>query len=204
MQPPRSEAGADIDLDTIPDVEWLPTLIELENRGPRLVTLTCSPVHVDRAKQALLGLRAEGVPSVLLLNARQSLLDDEEMAVLFTFLHDWDQLLLRNILELCLDWIPKEFQVALQQEARTELKWFQEWQLAANDPRVHKYPGMPWRSFIRRINAENRAFAGEFLRLIALPSTPENQQALGKTLQEFLTTKKKVVSVFPKRKKESP
>lgn len=191
---------SEIRLDTIPERDWLPKLIELERGGPRLLTLVCSPTHLERAKQALLGLRAEGVPAMLVLDAKNTLLQDEELGRLFEFLNDWDQLTLRNILELCLDWIPREFHTPLQTEARTEFKWVQEWQLAANDPRVHKYPGLPWRSFLRRINHENYVFSTEFLMLIALPSTPENKDALETHLKRFLHEKKKAVCIYPRRK----
>src|SRR6185437_13810152 len=97
------EPLSELNLDTIPDKQWLKTLVDLESGGSRLVQLIASPARLDRAKEALLALRAEGVPAVLLVDGRKTLLDDDEMAAQFSFLHDWDQLLLRNMLELCLD-----------------------------------------------------------------------------------------------------
>src|SRR5690606_9168858 len=114
-------------------------------------------------------------------------------------LRDWDQLFVENFLAVCEAWVPQEFQQALRTEAKIELKWAKEWMTAASDQRIHKYPGLPWRSFLRKIMAENYDFAMKFLELTAAAATDENVKKMVAHIQGFLEAKKKVVCVFPKR-----
>jgi hypothetical protein len=194
------EASRELNLEAIPDSDWPAALADLGNQPPPLVIVTCRPASIERAGRVLLDLRAHGSAGLLMIDGRDSLLDDNELAVLFGCLRDWDQCLLRNILEVCLEWIPQGYHAQLTQEARTELKWLQEWQTATADPRLHKYPTLPWRSFIRRINQENFAFASLLLELVAAPSLPETRAALDQLLTAFLDDKKKAVCLFPKHK----
>ena len=87
----------------------------------------------------------------------------------------------------------------MQTEAKIELKWFREWLMAASDSRIHKYPGMPWRSFIRKVVGENYTFACTFLELVASTATPENREYLQLLMKGFLESKKKFICTFPKR-----
>src|SRR4051812_40327147 len=98
---------AEINLDAIADGAWAKRLDQW-GEPTELVTLSCSPAGLERAREALLALRGRGAPAMLLLAAKNTLLDDEELGVLFATLREWDQLSLRNFLELCQDWIPAE------------------------------------------------------------------------------------------------
>jgi hypothetical protein len=170
-----------------------------EQKEVPIVTLTTSLSDFDRIRTALLALRSANISPVLLLQRQEALLEDEEIAAIFRFLRDQDQLVLVNFLEICGEWVAPQFQKVLQTEAKIELKWFREWMSAASDRRIHKYPGLPWRRFIRQIMAENYSFAIDFLRLAGADNTPENQAATEKRLRELLEAKKKVVCIFPKR-----
>lgn len=190
----------ELNLDQLPtNSAWLEEISALEKRNSPLVTLVSSPDRWDTIQEFLLALRSSNVSAVLLLQRGDFMMEDEEAIIIFTFLRDWDQLLLHNFLEICEGWVPQEYQAKLRTEAKIELKWFQEWLMAASDIRIHKYPGLPWRSFVRKIVGENFAFATEFIRLNSLPSTPENRVALDRLIRNFLEAKKKVVCVFPKR-----
>jgi hypothetical protein len=61
-------------------------------------------------------------------------MDESETLKVFATLRDWDQLLVRNILELCIGWMPATYHDVLRAEAKTELKWLEQWQSAAIDP----------------------------------------------------------------------
>jgi len=161
--------------------------------------VTASVTNWDKIREMLMGLRSANISPILQLRRADALLDDEELTYIFTFLKQWDQFLLVNFLEICGEWVPQDFQQRFSVEAKTELRWFKEWATAASDPRIHKYPGLPWRSFMRKINSENHAFALRFLELVAAPATDEIKATLQTLLLEFLEAKKKVVCVFPKR-----
>jgi hypothetical protein len=154
--------------------------------------------HWSRIKRGLCDLRAAGRSAVLLLKRTDAFLEDDDVLSIFAFLRDWDQFLLHNFLELCEDWVPNTYQPLLQTEAKLELKWFQEWLTASSDTRIHKYPGLPWRSYVRKVVGENYQFATIFLELTANAATPENIQAVQKHFTEFFEGKKKVLCMFPK------
>ena len=169
-----------------------------KNQTP-IVTLVGSIESWERIKTFLFASRASNVAALFLLKKPEGFLEDEEIQYLFGFLRDWDQLFVENFLSVCEAWVPQEFQQALKTEAKIELKWAKEWMTAASDQRIHKYPGLPWRSFLRKIMAENFDFAMKFLELTAAPATDENVKKMVTHIQSFLEAKKKVVCVFPKR-----
>lgn len=164
-----------------------------------LVTLVASVESLVRARVTLLALRSINTSALLLLTPSSVPFTDDELEVVFAFLLEWDQLILHNFLELCRDRVPPEYLGMLTGEAKIELKWFQEWQMAASDTRIHKIPTLPWRSYIRKIVRENHRFAAAFLPLVKPESREANAPAIQRLLQEFLENKKKVVCVFPKR-----
>jgi hypothetical protein len=171
----------------------------IEEKHQNLVTLQSSIDGLERVISLLMALRSANISAILRLKKGAEVLEDEELQYLFKYLRDWDQLFLENFLELCGEWIPKEFQAAFQTESKIEKKWAQEWLVANSDQRIYKYPGLPWRSFIRKIVGENYNFAIKFLEQTALPGTPENIAEMHKGIRQFLEAKKKVVCVFPKR-----
>ncbi len=191
------EPTPDVDLDVLGERLAL-HLSTIEKQNVSVVHVTASISNWDRIKETLLQLRSANISPILHLRRGESLLEDEEIIYLFTFLRQWDQFLLVNFMEICGEWIPPEYQEKFRFEAKTELKWFKEWATAASDPRIHKYPGLPWRSFMRKINTENFQFATKFLELVAAPSTDEARSQLQREIKAFLENKKKVVCVFPK------
>ena len=189
-----------VDLDTVANEEAMRVaLARLEEEGSSLVEVKGSIAQWDRIREAMMVLRASNLSTCLLLRRGDSALDDEELEVVFGYLKLWDQFTLHNFLELCSDRLPQGALAPLRTEAKFELKWFREWSTAATDERLHKYPGLPWRRFIRKITAENHAFVTKFLELIQAPKTDENLEALKILFQGFLAEKKKVVNLFPKR-----
>lgn len=194
------EGAHEVDLDAVPSAEALASSIaDLERGGVTAVTLTASPPHWDVVREALPRLRAAGIAAVLLVKKPSEPLFDEEITALFDYLKLWDQFLLHNVLEACPEKFPKGAVSALSHEAKLELKWITEWAAASADPRVHKYPGLPWRRFIRKINDENYAFVIRFLEHMKGPETQENVEAAKQLFRAFLEEKKKVVNLFPKK-----
>lgn len=194
------EGIPEINLDTL--AEGRDLVQEVSPAGGKeesLVSLTATLDGFERVITSLMALRAANVSAILHLKKPEAPLEDEELGVLFKYLRDWDQLFLHNFLELCGDWVPENFQNILRNEAKIELKWAKEWLTANADQRIHKYPGLPWRSFIRKIIGENYNFATKFLELTAAPGTPENLELMNQHLKAFLETKKKVVCIFPKK-----
>jgi hypothetical protein len=194
-------------IETIPEVnldDWQETTLITEVSGfeqnsQSLVTLHASVGQWDKIRTTLCALRSSNISAILLLRKTDAFLEDEEILNIFAFLLEFDQLTVQNFLELCNDWVPTTYQPVLRNEAKTELKWFKEWSMASCDTRLHKYPGLPWRSYIRKIVRENYGFATNFLHLASLAATPENIQAMQTHLSSFLETKKKVVCLFPKK-----
>ena len=188
----------EIDLDAheraIPPEE----VLEFEKRGVPLVTLNSSADHWDKIRQVLCELRSANISAVLLLKQEDEVMEDEEITAILGFLKDWDQCLMVNLLELCSHCIPAVFLPHLQVEAKNELKWFREWLTAMGDTRIHRYPGLPWRSFVRKIVKENYEFGMQLLTLVSLPATTENIQRVQTHFNAFLENKRKVVCVFPK------
>ncbi len=170
-----------------------------EGKPIPLVTLVASVESLSRVRTTLLELRSLNISALLLLTPASVPFTDDELEVVFTFLRDWDQLILNNFLELCRDRIPAAYLSLLQTEAKIELKWFQEWQIATSDTRIHKYPTLPWRSYIRKIVRENYKFATTFLPLVEPEVLQANAAETQSVIQAFLEAKKKVVCIFPKR-----
>jgi hypothetical protein len=170
-----------------------------EGKQIPLVTLVASVESLGRVKTTLCGLRSLNISALLLLSPASVPLTDDELEVVFLFLRDWDQLILHNWLELCRDRIPAQLLGLLQNEAKIELKWFQEWQIATSDSRIHKYPTLPWRSFIRKIVRENHKFVSAFLPMVEPERLEANAPAISQLVRDFLEEKKKVVCIFPKR-----
>lgn len=169
-----------------------------EKEGTLLINVTGSVQSWEKIKDTFCDLRAHNISPILHIKGGVPL-DDDEIIFLFSFMRDWDQLFLHNFLELCGEWVPKEFQAILQNESKIEMKWISEWLTANGDPRIYKYPSLPWRSFIRKIIGENYSFAVVFLMLAAAPATEENVKSMHDHIKAFLEAKKKVVCVFPKR-----
>ncbi|MFM8270593.1 MAG: hypothetical protein ACKN9V_10435, partial [Pseudomonadota bacterium] len=138
---------------------------ELEKQQAPLVGIHASIDSWDKIEAAICSLRSANLSALLALQKSADILNDDEILYLFGVLRDWDQLTLQNFLEVCGDWIPQEFQEILKNEAKIELKWAKEWLTAVSDPRITKYPALPWRSFTRKIVAENYRFAVRFLEL---------------------------------------
>lgn len=194
------EPIVEVDLDTYPDeATLLAQASTLESQRLSVVSLTASLESWEKLTSFLCALRSANISPILQIRRGEELLEDEEILYVFSFLRSWDQFLLGNFMEICGEWVPALYQPLLQIEAKTELKWFKEWSLAASDPRIHKYPGLPWRSFMRKINTENHRFAAQFLELTANAATPENLKIMDTHIRAFLEAKKKVVCVFPKR-----
>ena len=175
---------------------------ELEGKQAPLVGLHASLEQLDKIRLAICSLRSANVSVLLDLEKSSEPLEDEELITLFGVLKDWDQLTLQNFLGICGDWIPQEFQEILKNEAKIELKWAKEWLTASTDSRITKYPALPWRSFTRKIMAENYRFAVKFLELAAAPATEENLAAIKKHILQFIEIKKQVVCIFPKKLKQ--
>lgn len=186
------EVQADLDLDSLPKGGLLRKVSGLEKRKAALATLIASPGGEQTIIETFCALRASGISPLLVLRAPAAPLATDHILAFSSFLRDWDQLLLRNLLELAGDRIAPRHAAALAQEAKIELKWFQEWQTAVSDPRIHRYPGLPWRSFLRKVNAENFSFLQELLR------DDSSEEALDTAVKAFLVGKKKTICVFPK------
>jgi hypothetical protein len=170
-----------------------------EGKEIPLVTLVASVESLVRVLTTLLALRGQNISALLLLTPASIPLNDDELDVVFAFLRDWDQLILQNFLSVCSDRLPPQVLNILRNESKIELKWFQEWQTAASDSRINKYPTLPWRSFIRKIVRENYKFVSAFLPLVK-PETIETEgPKAAQLLKDFLDVKKKVVCVFPKK-----
>lgn len=189
-----------LDLDQILGEEAILSQVRaFEGKSIPLVTLSASVESLVRVRTTLLELRSLNISALLQLTPASVPLTDDELDVVFAFLRDWDQLILQNFLELCRDRVPPEYLGLLQNEAKIESKWFQEWQMATSDSRIHKYPTLPWRSFIRKIVRENYRFVSTFLPLVKPEVREENAVQVQQVVREFLEAKKKVVCIFPKR-----
>jgi hypothetical protein len=186
------EVNADLDLDRPLPGGLSNQLATLEKRNATLATVAASVENLVALKDTLCALRASGISPLVLLRAAETPLNTDAILEILGFLRDWDQLLLRNVLEVAGPKIQARYGAALEQEAKIELKWFQEWQTAVSDPRIHRYPGLPWRSFLRKVNAENFSFAQQLLR------DDSSEEVLDAAVQAFVVGKKKTICVFPK------
>lgn len=147
--------------------------------------------------ECLLSLRAANIAALLLLKGSDAELEEGQITHIISKLKNWDQLLVHNFMEICADRIPEQYRQPLVNESKFEIKWFTEWLVASSDSRIHNYPGLPWRSYIRKIVRENFDFASHFLnREQGEPADIEDTQ---KTVRDFLEKKKQVICVFPKQ-----
>ncbi len=185
------ETPPDVDIDLMRPGSLPQVLTGLEKRKVNLATVAASPINREGITEGLCALRASGISPLLLLRQSDPTWSVDQVLSFLEFLRDWDQLLLRNVLEVVHGRAHEKYLPALQVEAKIELKWFQEWQTAVADPRIHRYPGLPWRSFLRKVNAENFEFA---FVLLSEEAGPE----LDAKVEEFLKGKKKTICVFPK------
>jgi len=195
----------EVDLDSLQGQDGLSSWVRaLEERQLPAVTLRASVRDWDRIQSAILMCRAANISVVLLLKAEAeaegTVVPMEELPELLGLLRLWGQCLLHNILVLLRPAIPAGAIRALGAEAKIELMWFREWGTASSDARVHRYPGLPWRSFMRNVNEENFAFAVRLLELEAREGEPAPEAETAQAITEFLAAKKKVVNIFPKRR----
>lgn len=172
-------------------------LDRLEESQQHVVYLEASLGSWDKIKISLCGLRASNVPGILLLKSA-SQVPLEEIAQALIYLKNWDQLYVHNFLALCGDLVPVKLQKDLQLESKIELKWVKEWLTASHDQRISKFPGLPWRSFIRKVVQENFDFAENFLRVASPESEEKNDVAAESLVVAYLKAKKKAVCIFPK------
>lgn len=171
---------------------------DLEERSARFVQLKSSVSSLPFAQKTLCAFRASGI-SALVMVSKPETLGVEELTQTISNLYEWDQLTLKNILVLCRNYLPEGAYEHLDNEARTEWKWMEEWFSASDDPRIHKIPGLPWRSFIRKVVGENYQFASELIALNRdLPEGWEEQR--NSLIRNFLKEKKKVICIFPKNR----
>jgi hypothetical protein len=170
-----------------------------EDHASPLVTVEASLGTWARVKPTLLALRAANVSALLLLQKPIHEPTFETLLEVFAFLREWDQLLLHNFISLCGDHLPPPFKNDFAIETKIEMKWFREWLMASHDPRISKYPGLPWRSFIRKITSENYTFAQTFLEVVYFPEEVDAEKTLPLLLKNFLQGRKKAICLFPKR-----
>jgi hypothetical protein len=185
--------GADSELESL--------LATYEQTTTPVVYLEGSLHSWERAKSALLSLRASNIAGILLMSSSQSGLapSPDETSRMLIFLRDWDELFLHNIVSLCRDFIPKELHKDFELEAKMELMWFREWFTASHDTRISKYPGLPWRAFIRKIVSENYLFAEQLMNLARSTYDEEQGVELRNFLRSFLRSRKKAIALFPKK-----
>jgi hypothetical protein len=185
-----------LSLDDLEDPEWLFENSPAENPKLPILTFGGPIAHFERIKKLLCSLRAANAPALLFIERPNPPPELSELVPILEFLKSWDQLTLHNLLQLCYSSIPPKYSLVLAQESKVEIKWFREWLMASYDARIAKYPGLPWRSFMRKIVAENYDFASNILKLRhssePLPSTDT-------LIQNFLAGKKKTVCLFPKK-----
>lgn len=187
--------------DLVADSELASVLATYDQSTTPVVYLEGSLGSWERAKSALLSLRASNIAGILLMAPGESghTMTVDQTAKMLCFLRDWDELFLHNIVSLCRDLIPKELHKDFELEAKMELMWFREWFTASHDTRISKYPGLPWRAFIRKIVSENYAFSEQLISL-AQASHDENQGVeLRNYLRSFLRSRKKAIALFPKK-----
>ncbi len=172
-------------------------LDRLEEEHQPVAYLEASLESWEKVKISLLGLRASNVPGIVLLKPVPQV-SLEEIAQIFIYLKNWDQLYVHNFLALCSPLVPEKAMKDLQLECKIELKWVKEWLMASHDSRISKYPSLPWRSFIRKIVQENFEFAQAFLRYASPDSEEKDEAATLALLSSYLKSKKKAVCIFPK------
>lgn len=158
----------------------------------RVVAVRASLEGWSDLVNTLCELRGRGVlPLVELVGAPA--VTDATLLERFRFLADWDQCSLGNVLGVVARWLPDAHRRALEQEARLEARFFREWAAAAVEPRLARYPALPWRRFLRNVNEENYRFAQ------AVVVEQNNPPALTEALKALLDAKRKTVNLFPKK-----
>ena len=194
-----SQPEFQIQLDEIQSDDELRSEVDsLEEENRTLVYVVSSLKSYDKLRKILLALRSANVSAIVLLKESDRIPSVDEIDSLFRYLRDWDQLFLHNVLQLAEPWIPEKFREKLRSEVKHELKWFREWFLACSDPRIYKYPTLPWRSYIRKVTGENFEFAKALLKNVGLnPSIPVEE--IDRMFLEFLDRKQHVLCTFPKR-----
>lgn len=182
-------------IDGVEEAELRTRLESLETARPALAHLEGCIDNFPQIKTTLLALRAANIPSMINLKGSDLPVTFEELKYLFQFLKDWDQLFLGNVLNLIGDLVPEVAKKDLSLESKIEHKWFQEWFVAAESP---KLAGLPWRSYIRKIVSENHAFTECLLRFGHSESSEKDALSLMNGIKDFLRTRKKAVCIFPK------
>ncbi len=194
-----TEREAELRIDTLQSVEEiLARVSQMETVPSQIIVITASFESLSSVKATLLSLRASDLGCVVLVQKPLEEPSFTEKQEALSMLRDWDQLLLFNVLNILSANIPDLFLSALAQEAKIEQKWFKEWVVGSQDPRMMKYPGIPWRSFIRKAVAENYTFATSVLGMGS--DQTEDFQNL---VSHFLSQKKQAVNIFPKRLKRN-
>lgn len=187
---PEMELAAQIESGEI-----LSSISALEKKGASLVLVKATLSSWDRIQSTLCSLRAANVAPLLTIIRDETELSSKQIEYVFTMLRDWDQLSVHNFLQLCRESVPADYIKRLETEAKIELKWFQEWLVASSDSRIHHYPGLPWRAYVRKVVGENFNFALAFTALAQAKNEPD----LCALLDHFLEQKKKVICIFPKK-----
>jgi len=175
-------------------------LAKCETSGQAVVYLEADLTEFERVRSSLCLLRASNLSPILLLKPLDPPPTVAELEAVIPYLRDWDQLFLFNILVLFQGWLPPSFAKELELEAKIELKWFREWLVANQDARLSRYPGLPWRSYIRKVIGENYDFTLMLLR-VGQPdeSGQRDEMTLGNLLRSFLKSRKKAICFFPKK-----
>lgn len=217
----QEESEFEIDLDTYSIQKLKKTLASMrpslsnEGKGEKAsnvytLTVTPFPEYLAHIKAVLCMMRAYHKPAILLLKNPSLIEIDtkaEEIHLIFTqileTLYSYDQLFLYNGMTLLkearklIDYITPEYQKALDEESRIEMKCFREWIASLYDRRMNTLSPLPFRSFIRKLNTENYSF---FLDLIREDSEPQQHIEI---IKKFLLYKKQnILSLVPRRKKE--
>jgi hypothetical protein len=167
----------------------------IENSPQQVELLDVSIANMGNVFEELCEYRAKNSPVILSLKPAENTPLDEAIEVAIQ-LRDWDQLTLQNILALFGNKFSPEALSVLQKESRIEQKCFTEWLMASHDSRINKYPQLPYRSFIRKIIKENFSF---ILNCLQIWDSENSGEEMKKVLRDFIETKKKVVTIFPKK-----
>jgi len=193
-----TERNPVIDLDRLAEEGRLFEVAETPDAPPALLRLQFTLGQWERVKRLMPRLRAENISVVLMLKRGDAEIGEEQLTEIFAQLRLWDQFTLHNLLELCGGWFTPRVLTPLQQEAKIELMWFEQWSTASTDSRLHKYPTLPWRRFIRKATTENYQFFTKVLEQWGNGELDEEKKVEG-VVAAFLTEKRKAVNIAPKR-----
>jgi hypothetical protein len=186
-------------LDDIDERALERKLKSFEADNPPVIEVHSSLASWHRLKVILLTLRASNIAPVVIMGPCPVTPTLDNAVPALCFLRDWDQLFLHNVLVLCDPWIPEELKKEFALEAKMELKWFREWFTASFDTRISKYPGLPWRAYIRKVVLENFGFTEKLLELSQAGNEESHAVELRNFLRGFLRSRKKTVALFPKK-----